>query len=124
MKNATRLLVIWLALILSGCAYSPKQVEASRPLVNPAASTTLQPMSANLQQPLNSLPQGAALSANGNTYILGQRYVSALGLECIELLRNRNYNQSQHGVTCKNGDTWYLVPQLEQASASNLLAVQ
>jgi len=27
-------------------------------------------------------------------------------------------------VTCKNGDTWYLVPQLEQASASNLLAVQ
>ncbi|EPK7361497.1 hypothetical protein M2O40_004199 [Kluyvera ascorbata] len=124
MKNATRLLVISLALILSGCAYSPKQVEASRPLVNPAASTTLQPMSANLQQPLNSLPQGAALSANGNTYILGQRYVSALGLECIELLRNRNYNQSQHGVTCKNGDTWYLVPQLEQASDSNLLAVQ
>ena len=123
MKNATRFLVISLALMLSGCAYSPKQVEASRPLVNPAASTTLQPMSANLQQPLNTLPQGAALSANGNTYILGQRYVSALGLECIELLRNRNYNQSQHGVTCKNGDTWYLVPQLEQASASNLLAV-
>jgi len=124
MKNATRFLVISLALMLSGCAYSPKQVEASRPLVNPAASTTLQTMSANLQQPLNTLPQGAALSANGNTYILGQRYVSALGLECIELLRNRNYNQSQHGVTCKNGDTWYLVPQLEQASASNLLAVQ
>ncbi|MDC9046357.1 hypothetical protein PSK30_24215 [Escherichia coli] len=62
-------------------------------------------MAANLQQPLNTLPQGAALSANGNTYILGQRYVSAPGLECIELLRNRNYNQSQHGVTCKNGDT-------------------
>ncbi|ALZ98055.1 MULTISPECIES: hypothetical protein [Leclercia] len=124
MKNATRFLVISLALMLSGCAYSPKQVEASRPLVNPAASTTLQTMSANLQQPLNTLPQGAALSANGNTYILGQRYVSALGLECIELLRNRNYNQSQHGVTCKSGDTWYLVPQLEQASASNLLAVQ
>ncbi|MBZ3800652.1 hypothetical protein K9O81_08300 [Leclercia adecarboxylata] len=124
MKNATRFLVISLALMLSGCAYSPKQVEASRPLVNPAASTTLQTMSANLQQPLNTLPQGAALSANGNTYILGQRYVSALGLECIELLRNRNYHQSQHGVTCKSGDTWYLVPQLEQASASNLLAVQ
>ena len=124
MKNATRLLVISLALMLSGCAYSPKQVEASRPLVNQTASTDLQAMAANLQQPLNTLPQGAALSANGNTYILGQRYVSALGLECIELLRNRNYNQSQHGVTCKNGDTWYLGPQLEKASASNLLAVQ
>ena len=95
MKNATRLLVISLALMLSGCAYSPKQVEASRPLVNQTASTDLQAMAANLQQPLNTLPQGAALSANGNTYILGQRYVSALGLECIELLRNRNYNQSQ-----------------------------
>lgn len=110
--------------MLSGCAYSPKQVEASRPLVNQTASIDLQAMAANLQQPLNTLPQGAALSVNGNTYILGQRYVSALGLECIELLRNRNYNQSQHGVTCKNGDTWYLVPQLEQASASNLFAVQ
>ncbi|EIJ7381550.1 hypothetical protein LJM23_005146 [Citrobacter freundii] len=74
MKNATRLLVISLALMLSGCAYSPKQVEASRPLVNQTASTDLQAMAANLQQPLNTLPQGAALSANGNTYILGQRY--------------------------------------------------
>ncbi|GAB0548864.1 hypothetical protein KU15F71_40570 [Escherichia coli] len=30
MKNATRLLVISLALMLSGCAYSPKQVEAAQ----------------------------------------------------------------------------------------------
>ena len=51
MKNATRLLVISLALMLSGCAYSPKQVEASRPLVNQTASTDLQAMAANLQQP-------------------------------------------------------------------------
>lgn len=123
MNIATRLLVISLALILSGCAYSPKQVEASRPLVNQATSTDYPAMSVNLQHSLNTLPQGAALSANGTTYILGQRYVSALGLECIELLRNRNYNQSQRGVTCKNGETWYLIPQLEQASVSNLLAV-
>lgn len=123
MNNATRLVVISLALMLSGCTFSPKQVEASRPLVNQSTSTELKAMAANLQQPLNTLPQGASISANGNMYILGQRYVSALGLECVELLRNRNYNQSQHGVTCKNGETWYLIPQLEQASASNLLAV-
>lgn len=124
MNNATRLLVISLALIMSGCSYSPKQVKASRPLVNQAATTGLQAMPGNLQQSLNTLPQGATLSANSNTYTLGQRYVSALGQECIELVRNRNYNQSQLGVTCKNDETWYLVPQLEQASASNLLAVQ
>lgn len=123
MNNATRLVVISLAIMLSGCTFSPKQVEASRPLVNQSTSTELKAMAANLQQPLNTLPQGASISANGNMYILGQRYVSALGLECVELLRNRNYNQSQHGVTCKNGETWYLIPQLEQASASNLLAV-
>lgn len=124
MNNATRLLVITLAFIMSGCSYTPKQVKASRPLVNQAATTDLHPMAPTLQQSLNSLPQGATLSANGNTYTLGQRYVSAMGLECIELVRNRNYNQSQLGVTCKNDDTWYLIPQLEQASASNLLAVQ
>jgi len=123
MNNATRLLVISLAIMLSGCTFSPKKVEASRPLVNQATSIELKAMSANLQQPLNTLPQGASLSANGTTYTLGQRYVSALGLECVELLRNRNYNQSQSGVTCKNGETWYLIPQLEQATASNMLAV-
>ena len=124
MNNATRLLVITLAFIMSGCSYTPKQVKASRPLVNQAATTDLHPMAPTLQHSLNTLPQGATLSANGNTYTLGQRYVSAMGLECIELVRNRNYNQSQLGVTCKNDDTWYLIPQLEQASASNLLAVQ
>ncbi|MFY9996656.1 MAG: hypothetical protein WAK61_16905 [Leclercia sp.] len=122
MNNAIRLLVISLAITLSGCAYSPKQVEASRPLVEQAASTDLQAMSANLQQPLNTLPMGAAISANGTTFTVGQRYVSALGLECVELLQKRSYSQSQQGVTCKNGETWYLIPQLGQATASNLLA--
>lgn len=122
MNNAIRLLVISLAITLSGCAYSPKQVEASRPLVEQAASTDLQAMSATLQQPLNTLPMGAAISANGTTFTLGQRYVSALGLECVELLQKRNYSQSQQGVTCKSGETWYLIPQLGQATASNLLA--
>ena len=122
MNNAVRLLVISLAFTLSGCAYSPKQVEASRPLVEQAASTDLQAMSANLQQPLNTLPMGAAISANGTTFTVGQRYVSALGLECVELLQKRSYSQSQQGVTCKSGETWYLIPQLGQATASNLLA--
>ncbi|MCU6669518.1 hypothetical protein M8013_12255 [Enterobacteriaceae bacterium H4N4] len=122
MNNAIRLLVISLAITLSGCAYSPKQVEASRPLVEQAASTDLQAMTATLQQPLNTLPMGAAISANGTTFTLGQRYVSALGLECVELLQKRNYSQSQQGVTCKSGETWYLIPQLGQATTSNLLA--
>ncbi|MBK0126370.1 hypothetical protein IAE30_21780 [Pantoea sp. S61] len=124
MNNVTRLLVISFALILSGCAYSPKQVKASRPLVNQAATPGLQAMPNNLQQSLNILQQGATLNANSHTYTLGQRYVSALGQECIELVRNRNDNRSQLGVTCKNDETWYQVPQLEQASASDLLVVQ
>ncbi|WP_230599070.1 hypothetical protein [Enterobacter cancerogenus] len=78
----------------------------------------------NLQQSLNTLPQGATLNASSHTYTLGQRYVSALGQECIELVRNRNVNSSQLGVICKNDGIWYQVPQLEQASASDLLVVQ
>lgn len=124
MKNVLGFLLIPLALILSGCAYSPRQVEASRPLVNPAISDGIQPVSVNLQQSLNTLPQGTSFSSNGSTWVLGQHYVSALGLECIELQRNRSDNQAQRGVTCKNDKIWYLIPQLEQASASNLLAVQ
>jgi len=115
-------LVISLSISLSGCAYEPKKVEASRPLVNPAVSTELQAMPANLQSSLNTLPQGTALSTGSAGFILGQRYVSALGSECVELLLNNNQGHSQRSVACKNAEQWYLIPQLEQASVSNLIA--
>ena len=124
MNYATRFLAISLAILLGGCASEPKQVEASRPLVNPAASTALQAMPANLQQPLNTLPQGAALSTNSVTFTLGQRYVSALGRECVELLFNNMQGHSQRSAACKFEEQWYLIPQLEQASIGNLLAEQ
>ncbi|MFJ5161292.1 hypothetical protein ACIP6T_19140 [Pantoea sp. NPDC088449] len=121
MNKTIRFMVMLLALPLAGCAYSPKQVDASRPLVNKSDATHLQAMPENLQQSLNTLPQGAALSANGATFTLGQRYVSALGQDCVELLVNSNRNQSQR-TACKNADRWYLIPQLEQASVRNLIA--
>ncbi|WP_429080644.1 hypothetical protein [Aeromonas bivalvium] len=124
MNYATRFLVISLAMYVGGCAYEPKQVEASRPLVNPSSATQLQAMPANLQQALNTQPQGAALSTNSTTFTLGQRYVSALGRECVELLFDSSQNHSQRRATCKLDEQWYLVPQLEQASISNLLAEQ
>ncbi|MFM4650898.1 hypothetical protein [Aeromonas bivalvium] len=124
MNDATRFLVISLAMYLGGCAYEPKQVEASRPLVNPSSTTQLQAMPANLQQALDTQPQGAALSTNSTTFTLGQRYVSALGRECVELLFDGSQSHSQRRAACKLDDQWYLVPQLEQASISNLLAEQ
>lgn len=124
MTYTTRCLAISLAILLGGCAYEPKQVEASRPLVNPTTSTELQAMPVNLRQMLSTLPQGAALSTGSTTFTLGQRYVSALGHECVELLFNSNQGHSQRSVTCKIAEQWYLVSQLEQASISNLLAEQ
>jgi hypothetical protein len=122
MHYATRFLAISLAMYISGCAYEPKQVEASRPLVNQSASSELQAMPANMQQALNTLPQGAALSTNSITFTLGQRYVSALGRDCVELLFNNVQGHSQRSVACKVEEQWYLIPQLEQASINNLLA--
>lgn len=122
MSYITRLLAISLAMQIGGCAYEPKQVEASRPLVNPSVSTELDAMPADLQQALNTLPQGAAFSRGNVTYTLGQRYVSALGRECVELLSNSVQGHSQRSAACKVAESWYLIPQLEQASISNLLA--
>ncbi|MGE6107950.1 hypothetical protein [Aeromonas sobria] len=124
MNYIPRFLAISLAISMSGCAYEPKQVEASRPLVNPSSTTQLQAMPANLQQALDTQPQGAALSTNSTTFTLGQRYVSALGRECVELLFDSSQSHSQRRTTCKLDEQWYLVPQLEQASISNLLAEQ
>ncbi|WP_270804207.1 hypothetical protein [Aeromonas sp. QDB02] len=124
MNYVTRFLAISLAVCIAGCAYEPKQVEASRPLVNPSSTTVLQAMPANLQQALNTQPQGAALSTNGVTFTLGQRYVSAMGRECIDLLFNNMQGHSQRSVACKSEELWYLIPQLDQASVSSLLAEQ
>ncbi|MFQ2103616.1 hypothetical protein ACK33R_04240 [Aeromonas rivipollensis] len=124
MNYATRFLAISLAVCIAGCAYEPKQVEASRPLVNPSSTTALQAMPANLQQALNTQPQGAALSTNGVTFTLGQRYVSAMGRECVDLLFNNMQGHSQRSVACKSEELWYLIPQLDQASVSSLLAEQ
>ncbi|EOD54852.1 hypothetical protein [Aeromonas molluscorum] len=124
MNYASRFLAISLAIQIGGCAYEPKQVEASRPLVNPTASTELQVMPVNLQQTLNTLPQGAALNTGSTVFTLGQRYTSALGHECVELLFNSNQGHSQRSAACKVTDQWYLIPQLEQTSISNLLAEQ
>lgn len=121
MNKTIRFLVIMLVLPIVGCAYSPKQVDASRPLVIKSDTSYLKALPENLQQSLNTLPQGAALSVNNTTFTLGQRYISALGQDCVELLVDSNRNQSQRGA-CKNVDRWYLIPQLEQASAKNLIA--
>ncbi|GKR44080.1 hypothetical protein [Aeromonas caviae] len=124
MNYATRFLAISLAVCIAGCAYEPKQVEASRPLVNPSSTTAQQAMPANLQQALNTQPQGAALSTNDVTFTLGQRYVSAMGRECVDLLFNNMQGHSQRSVACKSEELWYLIPQLDQASVSSLLAEQ
>ncbi|MDW4561955.1 MULTISPECIES: hypothetical protein [Aeromonas] len=124
MNYATRFLAISLAMSIAGCAHEPKQVEASRPLVNPSSTTAQQAMPANLQQALNTQPQGAALSTNGVTFTLGQRYVSAMGRECVDLLFNNMQGHSQRSVACKSEEMWYLIPQLDQASVSSLLAEQ
>lgn len=122
MNYATRVLAVACAIHISGCAYEPKQVEASRPLVNPVTTTGQSALPADLQQALNSAPQGAAFSSSSVTYTMGQRYVSALGQECVALLSQSMSGHSQRSVACKNNDMWYLIPQLEQASVNNLLA--
>lgn len=123
MSYTTHFLALTLALQMAGCAYEPKQVQASRPLVNSSASNEHQPMAAEMQQALNTLPQGATLNTNSTTFTLGQRYVSALGRECAELFLNNIQGHSQRSAVCKSEeDLWYLVPQLEQASIGNLLA--
>lgn len=120
MNYVIPLQVLSLAVLLAGCSHQPKQVDASRALVSPTTKTELRPMPANQQQALNTLRQGASLSTSGGVLVLGQRYISALGRECTELLLNTPQGRSQRSVACKIAAQWYLIPQLEQASLSGL----
>ncbi|MCF3099435.1 hypothetical protein EHZ86_19720 [Aeromonas australiensis] len=121
MNNRPRLLAIWLAIMVSGCAHQPRQVEASRPLVSPQMNA--QPaLPGSVQQALDSFPQGATFNHHEITFMVGQRYISALGRECIELTYQRQSGHPHRSAACKDGENWYQVTQLEQATVGNLFA--
>ncbi|WP_080973256.1 hypothetical protein [Aeromonas hydrophila] len=124
MNYASRFLAVILVIQIGGCAYEPKLVEASRPLVNPSVARVQLAMPADLQHALNTLPQGATINTGSITFTLGQRYISALGLECIELLADSYQGHSQRSAACKSEKLWYQVPQLEQTAVGDLLAEQ
>ncbi|MFM5047989.1 hypothetical protein ACEUBW_00780 [Aeromonas veronii] len=122
MNNVTPLLAAIFAIQLGGCAYQPKQVEASRPLVNPVDMNAQPVMPSAVQQALNTLPQGSAFTHHDTTVTLGKRYVSALGRECVELIYSQQQGHQQRSAACKSAEQWYQVPQLDQASLGNLFA--
>lgn len=122
MNYAARFLAMLCVIQLGGCAYQPKQVEASRPLVNPVDMSTHPVLPSDVQQALNTLPQGATFSHSSTTFTLGQRYVSALGRDCVELIFSYQQGHQQRSAACKSAEQWYQVPQLEQASLGNLFA--
>lgn len=122
MNHVTRCLALLLAIQLGGCAYQPKQVEASRPLVNPVTTNTHPALPGNVQQAINTLPRGTSFSHYDTIFTLGQRYVSALGHDCVELIFSQQQGHQQRSAACKSAEQWYQVPQLEQASLGNLFA--
>ena len=92
------------AISLGGCAYQPKQVEASRPLVNPVDMNAQPVMPSAVQQALNTLPQGSAFTHHDTTFTLGKRYVSALGRECVELIYSQQQGHQQRSAACKSAE--------------------
>ena len=122
MTRLKKFLVLLLVIQLGGCAYQPKQVEASRPLVNSAVTMNRTALPQEQQQALNTLPSGASVDTASGTIRLGQRYTSALGRECREFLLDRGQAHAQRNVACRIAEQWYLIPQLEQASISSPLA--
>ena len=119
MTRLKKFLVLLLAIQLGGCAYQPKQVEASRPLVNSAVTMNQTALPQEQQQALNTLPSGASVDTASGTIRLGQRYTSALGRECRELLVDRGQAHAQRNAACRIAEQWYLIPQLEQAPTNS-----
>lgn len=113
-------LTLLLTLLITACAHEPKQVDASRPLVTPVNSS-YKPMPEVIQAPLNTQIKGATFSSNGVVYTIEERYISALGYQCVKLNYEMNQSYSKRSVACKETDKWYQIPQLEQASVRTLL---
>lgn len=120
MHLAPRTLLFSVVCFITACAHDPKQVEASRPLVT-AVNSSHSLMPENLQAPLNNQVQGTTFNINGVVYTIEERYISALGSQCIKLSYAMNKNYSKRSVVCKENNKWYQVPPLEQTSVSTLL---
>lgn len=112
--------MLLMTLLMTACAHEPKQVDASRPLVTPVNSY-YKSMPEVVQAPLNTQIKGATFSSNGVVYTIEERYISALGYQCVKLNYEMNQNYSKRSVACKDTDKWYQIPQLEQASVRTLL---
>ncbi|MGS0639999.1 hypothetical protein ACU8YC_28480, partial [Citrobacter sp. VF227] len=80
MKHDVCFLISLWATALSGCTYTPRQVEASRPLVKEAAYAGYEPVPAAL----DTVPPGATLRVGGHPRIAGERHRSAPGQPCTE----------------------------------------
>ena len=120
MHLAHRILLFSLIFFITACAHDPKQVEASRPLVT-AINSSYSLIPEDLQAPLNNQDQGTTFNKNGVIYTIEERYISALGSQCIKLSYAMNKNYTKRSVVCKENNKWYQVPQLEQTSVSTLL---
>ncbi|WP_218573755.1 hypothetical protein [Plesiomonas shigelloides] len=120
MKILSPSLMLLMTLLITACAHEPKQVDASRPLVTPVNSY-YKSMPEVIQAPLNTQIKGATFSSNGVVYTIEERYISALGYQCVKLNYEMNQSYSKRSVACKETDKWYQIPQLEQASVRTLL---
>ncbi|WP_353497677.1 hypothetical protein [Vibrio sp. CB1-14] len=100
MKITTKLtLVSVCAMVLSGCAQPPRQVEAQVPLVGQSTITYSERIPEKYWVALNN-PITTQINASGMMVAVGKPYTSGLGQECRALQMMTDINENRTRIAC------------------------
>ena len=122
-SQAMRRQVILSALLFStmtmlGCVSQPQSVKANLPLVNPSFTHHLSDTNAGIPEgkakaiPELNISANKAIVIEGNSYVVSNSYISALGNQCYRLKRQGRSGSTEVRPVCNNQTYWLLYPAL------------
>ena len=101
-----------------GCVSQPQSVKANLPLVNPSFTHHLSDTNAGMPEgkakaiPELNISANKAIVIEGNSYVVSNSYISALGNQCYRLKRQGRSGSTEVRPVCNNQTYWLLYPAL------------
>ncbi|WP_296046169.1 hypothetical protein [uncultured Alteromonas sp.] len=110
--------LLFSTMTMLGCVSQPQSVKANLPLVNPSFTHHLSDTNAGIPEgkakaiPELNISANKAIVIEGNSYVVSNSYISALGNQCYRLKRQGRSGSTEVRPVCNNQTYWLLYPAL------------
>ena len=108
-------------LILQGCVSAPPEVSASIPLIGKQVTQEGDYLPKEIQTTISATESGKVIPFNNKKIIVGRKYMSAMGLNCKEVIITDTSSMNYETSICKSKQGWFLVPDLMAKQTSEYI---